>query len=421
MLKLVVVSSSISAIFESGIQEEQCSILLKEMERKYLAKFGAVETASDCDDASLNTTDGHGGVDETGDTDTGNETGRDGVHETLVGLGAGALPDLTRGPTNEHGDGNGGRGVDEAETDGVQVDPVGLEAVRDEFDADNDVDDGQDAADDGEDHGSVGDSTITGQNLADVSPSNDGGDEELALGNRLVEDTGVGLGVEQEERNSNGNSKGRADQLSPQHGTGGGTDQVTSLEISDHVDGLGADRGSNVGAHEVGLLNNLDIRVGDTGEDQLGDLGDGTGRVDIGLAGGLETDKGEEKGDDDGSDGGIDGDMEVKVHDQDGEDTREEKSADPPAGRDELMLGGGVLGDVAGLVDKGLLFREFADKVATFLDSGHDGVGERLAVGTELREGSKDHHTDTGPEEPGLGRTDHGWWEETSATGQVTS
>lgn len=150
--------------------------------KKYLTKLDAVETASDSDDTSLDTTDGHGGVDETGNTDTGNETGRNGVHETLVGLGAGALPDLARGPTNEHGDGDGGRGVDEAETDGVQVDPVGLEAVGDELDADNDVDDGQDAADDGEDHGGMGDRAVTGQDLTDVRPGNNSRDSELTLG-----------------------------------------------------------------------------------------------------------------------------------------------------------------------------------------------------------------------------------------------
>lgn len=399
------------------------SLEKKVKEKGYLAKrVRARDTASNFDGAALNTTDGHGGVDETSDTDTGNETGRDGVHETLVGPGASALPDLARGPSNQHGDGDSRRGIDETETNGVQVDPVGLEMFGDELDADNDVDDGQDAEDDGEVHGGCGNGAITGQDPANVSPGNDGGGAELAILDCLVEDARVGLGIQQEKGNSDANGEERTYQLGPQHGTGRSTDQISGLEISDHIDGLGADRGSNVGAHEVGFLNDCFISVGDTREDKLSDLGNGACRVDISLAGGLETDKGEEEGEDDGTDGSIDGNVEVKVHDQDGEDPGDDKTTSPPAGGDELMLGGQVLRDVVSLVDKGLLLGELTDKIATFMDSGQDGGGERLVVGTELGEGSENHHTDTGPEEPGLsrsnGRCDR---DETNATGQVTS
>lgn len=178
-------------------------------------------------------------------------------------------------------------------------------------------------------------------------PGDDRDESELAFLDACVDDAVVGLSVENEKGHGGGDGKDGADTLSQELGTGGGSQQVTGLQVSDHIDGLGADRGRDVGAHKVGLLDNVELSR-EAREDELSDLSDGSGRVDVGLTGGLETDKGEDEGEDDGEDGRVDGDLEVDSHEDDGEDCRDEETRDPPEGWDLLVRRDGVLADVLG-------------------------------------------------------------------------
>lgn len=313
-------------------------------------------------------------------------------------------PNTTTGPACQHSHSKSRGRVDKSQTDSVEVDPVGAPLLGDELDTDQDVGNSENGKDTGGDDGALGDSSTGSQDLANGFPGNDGDQSELALLNGSVDDAVVGLGVEDEQGHGGGNGKDGTDTLGQELGARGSTQQVTGLQVSNHVDGLGADGGRDVGAHEVGLLDDLDFSR-EAGEDELGDLADGSRRVDIGLSGGLKTDKGEDEGEDDGEDGRVDGNLEVEGHKADGEDCRDQETRDPPEGRDLLVRGDGVLADVVGRVGELGALCDTTDQVAGLTDSTSNTMPEGLAVDTEFTESSKDHEGNAGPEEPRLGRT----------------
>lgn len=245
-------------------------------------------------------------------------------------------------------------------------------------------------------------------------PGDDGDESEFAFLDGCVDDAVVRLGVEDEKRHSGGDGKDGANTLGQELGTGGCSQQMAGLQVSDHVDGLGADRGRDVGAHKVGLLDDVELPR-EAGEDELSDLSDGSGGVNVGLTGSLEADKGEDEGKDNGEDGRVDGDLEVDSHEDDGEDCRDEETGDPPEGWDLLVRGDGVLADVLRGIDELGALRETTDQVAGFTDSRGDTVPERPAVDAELSKGGEDHEGNTGPEEPRLGRSIVGLCESTGA------
>jgi len=104
---------------------------------------------------------------------------------------------------------------------------------------------------------------------------------------------------------------------------------MTGLQIAHHVHSLSTDGSRDVGTHQIGLLDHLNL-TRETGEDQLSDLADRSSRVDISFAGSLKTDKGQNEREDNGKDGRVHWNLEVESHQNDGEDARDEQTTDPP-------------------------------------------------------------------------------------------
>lgn len=182
----------------------------------------SLRTATNKDVSAFNAADGKGSLDHTSDTDTGDQTCGDRVHQAAVRGLAKLQPHLTDNPTDQHAAGSVDSGVDETKTKGVQVGPVGLPCVGYELDTDENVKDGHEAKNDGCDHRFLGNRATASQKPAHAFPGIDGRGGELACRtlDRRDQNTRVGTGVEQEQGDGNANSEDGTDYLGSQHGAG---------------------------------------------------------------------------------------------------------------------------------------------------------------------------------------------------------
>lgn len=263
---------------------------------------------------------------------------------------------------------------------------------------------------DGEDAGAVGDreGRVRDGN-GDGAPGSDGGSGEGTDFGVEVEDAGVGFGEEDEDAGGEEHGDDGADCLRVPLEVWGGAEEEADAEVDDEVGGLGGGAGGNCAADEVEFLGGVQVDAlagGDAAEDELGGFGGGGEGGDVGGAGALDGEGGEEEAEDDGEDGEADGEVVLEAEDDAGEDDGEEERDAPLPGFDLLLGGEGVLSEAFGGVFEGLgfleegggfaeAFEEGFDPAADAFEAGFEGVPDHLVLDTELGKGGTDHDHDT--------------------------
>ncbi len=240
--------------------------------------------------------DGEEGLQHTAETLAREHARRHGAHVHVEAWRASPRPDVVEDRTGAHRDGVVDLGHDEGETDGVPVgDPVPV-LLRDPEVLDDDGQDGEDAECDRSVSGRLGDGCKMmlvrrarkaswrrgrtelggGDGDSNGSPCADAGRAVRALA-RLwrVQDAGRCGGEEDEEADVEEDGDDGTAQLRDELVAGFRAEQVTGLEVTAHVRGLGSGAGGNDTGSQVNRLRRAGSEAGalaDTTEDELRSL-----------------------------------------------------------------------------------------------------------------------------------------------------
>lgn len=130
------------------------------------------------------------------------------------------------------------------------------------------------------------------------------------------------------EESSDSGSANLSDELD----LGLGSNQVTGLEVTSHIGGLGGGATSDETTNQVEpLCGDLSetLALGDTTEDKLGGFGDGGDGVDVGISGGLHTDEGEDETKDQSQDNLSDVHVELGGDEREGQQYADSQNTSP--------------------------------------------------------------------------------------------
>ena len=251
----------------------------------------------------------------------------------LPALGPPATPSIGDVSTNDHGNRIVRLWDDETESNGVPVgDPLAVPGW-DERVLDDDGDDSEYGEANGKVSRSGRDRERRGRDgCSDDTPGGNGGETECRALDFEIGDARIGSGEEDEEPDAEPDSDYATEDLGEELCAGACAEEMTSLQVSSHVDtvrGSLAGDGTGEQVRQLRLFDRNTLGTGGTSDDKLAGLCNGADGVDVGRSRGLYTNEGEHEGQEEGENANADVHVERELADDEGGDDREEETASP--------------------------------------------------------------------------------------------